>query len=224
MKIALLLAAIAALPALEAHPQIGLDTGSTPFTDLRIQLGASAPVSEAVVGSRTYDNDASYGPHIGLQWVHGKADQDYGWAMGLEFAYDDHRGAVYAATGVQPGFSTEDPELFSATLVAVPKLVLRPDYGDAIDWAPGSVQIEIGPTLGMGLGWASIGGSNVSTPSRVISWGARCDIVFTSPSQTQFGLSFGWEAFDCTAEVGGIPDASISGDGLIAGLILGTRL
>lgn len=225
MKIAFLIAAaVAALPALEVHPQIGLDTGSTPFTDLRLAVAAASPVTAADVGGRSYDCDVAYGPHIALQWVHGKADQDYGWALGLELTYDNHRGAVSTAVGVQPGFSTEDPVLHSATIVAAPKLVLRPSFGDFVDWGPGSVQLEIGPTLGAGLGWASIGGSNVSTPTRVVSWGARCDLIFTASTQTQFGLSLGYEGFDCTPEVGGIKDASISGNGLTAGLIIGTRL
>ncbi len=225
MKTVLLLAAaVAALPALDVHPQLGLDAGNSAFTDLRLAVGLSSPATEAQAGNRTYECDPAYGPRLALQWVHGVADQDYGWALGLELTYDDHRGYVATATGTQADFGTGDTLLRSATLVAAPKLVLRPDYADYIDWAPGAMQIEIGPTLGLGVGWARIGGSPPSDPAGVLSWGVRMDLLWTTASQYQFGLSFGWEDFDCTASVDGIDEATISGNGLTGGFVFGTRL
>lgn len=224
MKTAFLLAAVAVLPALDVQPQFGLDADSTPFSDLRLAVGVASPVSEAQAGGRSYECDDAFAPHVAVQWVRGNADQDYGWALGLELAYDDHRGYVATATGTQADFGTGDSLLRSVTIVAAPKLVLRPDYGDYIDWAPGTMQIEIGPTLGLGVGWVRIGGSPPSDPAGVLSWGVRMDLMWTMASQYQFGISLGWEDFDCTAAVDGIDDATISGNGLTGGIILGTRL
>lgn len=224
MKTALLLACTAAaLPALDVRPQPGLDLDGTPFSDLRVVVGIPATVEEADAGAATYTLDAALAPRLGVQWVRGTGGPSFGFALGLEAAYDDHRGHVARQRGFEPGFGAGDTQVRAATLGLLPKLILRPDFADPFDWGPGSVQVEIGPVVAAGVGWARVGGSPPADPAAVVRWGARLDLVFTTASRWQIGASVGWEAFAAEATWEDV-DGSLSGSGLTAGLVIGRRL
>jgi hypothetical protein len=227
MKTALL-TAFAALSAtamaVEDQPVPGLSLDPVPFNDWRLALGVAAPITKAEAVGVNYDADQQPRPHIGLQWVHGLAGTSYGAALGFELAYDDHSGEVSGATGVQTLYGTGATNLRAATIGLLPKLVLRPDYNDPFDWAPGSVQIELGPVLAAGVGWAHIGGSQRSEATTVLRWGFRLDLVWTLHTRWQAGLSLGWESVAASPSIEGDSDASISGDGVCGGLIFGRRM
>lgn len=223
MKTVLLAILATTAIAVEVQPAPGTDLDPTGFSDLRLVLGVSAPVSEAEAAGVAYECDPDLGAHAALQWVGGTAGRWVGAALGVEVAYDDAVGNVSRATGVQTVYGVGDTRLRSVGVAVVPKLVLRPDYGDPFDWAPGRVHVELGPVLGAGVGWARIGGSPMSDPTMVVRWGARLDVVWTDPDHLwQVGASLAWEGMSADPDLSG--EASISGDGICGGLILGRRL
>lgn len=224
MKTALLLALSATAMAVEVHPEPGMNLDPTSFTDVRLALGVAAPITEAEAVAVRYEADPAFGPHIGLQWVQGLGGDSFGAALGLELAYDDHRGHVSRATGVQTVYGTGATTLRAVTIGVLPKLVLRPSYNDPFDWAPGSVQVELAPVLAAGIGYAHIGGSERSSATAVLRWGARLDVVWTLENRWQAGLSLGWESVEAEPSLDGDDDCSISGDGICGGLILGRRM
>jgi hypothetical protein len=224
MKTALLLSLSAAVLAVEVHPEPGMNLDPTSFTDVRLVLGVAAPITEAEAVGVRYEADPAIAPHVGLQWVHGVAGDSYGAALGLELAYDDHRGHVSRATGVQTVYGTGATTLRAVTIGALPKLVLRPGYNDPFDWAPGTVQVELAPVLAAGVGYAHIGGSERSGATAVLRWGARLDTVWTLENRWQVGLSLAWEAVEAEPSLDGDDDTSISGSGICGGLILGRRM
>lgn len=224
MKTALLVALSATALAVEVHPAPGMDLDPTSFNDIRLMLGVAAPITEAEAVGVRYDADQVPGLHAGLQWVHGLAGDAFGAALGIEAAYDDHRGDVTRATGVQTAYGTGATTLRTATIGLMPKLVLRPDYDDPFDWAPGRVQIELGPVFAAGVGWAHIGGSERSDATTVLRWGGRLDVVWTLENRWQAGLSLAWEAVSAEPQLEADDDTSISGNGVCGGLLLGRRM
>ena len=222
MKIALLLAVSTVAIAVEVHPEPGMHLDPASFTDLRLMVGVPARVAKATAAGVEYEMDSRWAPRFGLQWVHGTAGNTWGAALAVELAYDQHRGEVSKATGVQTVYGTGETHLSTVTLGVMPKLVLRPDYDDPFDWGPGSVQIELGPVFSYGYGKAQIGGSEASDRTEVFSWGGRMDIVWTTDHRWQVGLSLGWETFEASPYLSG--NASISGSGVMGGLLLGRRL
>jgi hypothetical protein len=223
MKTVLLLAISTIAMAVDAvFP--GMNVHAAPFTDLRLQMSTSVPITTAEAAGVGYEAKQTFAPHLGLQLVHGVGDESLGVALGLEIACDDHRGRIVAIGGskVEPG--TGHVELRAATLGLLPKLVLRPSYGDPLEWGPGSVQLEIGPVVAAGVGQAWINGSDPSDSTLVLRWGTRFDLLWTANSRWQGGLSLAWESVTASPSPDKQGKASISGEGFCGGLIFGRRM
>ena len=224
MKTALLVALSATVMAVEVYPEPGMNLDPASFTDIRLMLGVAAPITKAEALDVKYELDPGLAPRVGLQWVQGLGGDSFGAALGLELAYDDHRGDISRATGAQTLYGTGATTLDAVTIGVMPKLVLRPDYDDPIDWAPGSVQVELAPVLAAGLCYAHIAGSERSGATPILRWGARLDVVWTMANRWQAGLSLAWEAFETNPSFEHDDDTLISGDGVCGGLILGRRM
>lgn len=202
---------------------VAAEPGRESFTDLRLALGVASPITDAEAAGVVYETDPAIGPRLGVQWVRGPATGETVLSLGIEFAYDDHRGTVSRATGAQTVYGTGDTLLRTATVGLLPKLILRPDYGDPFDWGVGTMQIEFGLVLAGGVGWGRIGGSPPSDPCIALRYGVRLDLVWTDPdSRWQGGVTLGWESVTAAPDLA--DDASISGSGICGGLILGRRM
>lgn len=221
----ILICSAGGLAALDSHPQPGLALAPETFTDIRAFVGMASSVSTASVPGASLDCDMHLAPRAGLQVVRGKAGDTYGLALGLEYAYDDHLGTISSFSGTNTAFGADGGlvALRTHSLNLLPRVVLRPDYDDPFDWGPGSVQIEIGPVIGAGLGSAHIGGSGHSDQTTVLNYGARAALVITSPGGWQGGIEAGWDAFTADPSWKGA-NGSISGNGFLCTLLIGHRL
>lgn len=216
---ACLLACSSTLLALDVQPSPGLDLSPASFTDVRLMLGVAAPVTatDAGLGGGSIRTTEATGPQGGLQWVHGRVDS-IGWAIGIELAAAEHRGKMHAAAPLNG-----DAVARVATLNVLPKLVLRPERMDPIDWIPGCFQLEIGPVLGCGAGQVSLSDSTYSNPTAVLKWGARMEGVFTSQTGLQIALFVGYEDF-LSSPKWDAAEGSLKVSGITGGVSVGWRL
>lgn len=221
----LLLAAAAGASALDVHPQPGLALSPVGFTDLRLMLGMAASATDASAPGADVGADTHPGPHVAMQLVHGVAGDTYGVALGVEYAYDCDLGTISSFSGTNLAYGGDGGliALRSHGINLLPKAVLRPGLGDPFDWGPGSVQIELGPVLGAGLGRAHIASSGTSDWTTVWRYGARLSGVWTAATEWQGGFELGWESFTADPQWHGTK-GTISGDGFICSLFIGHRL
>lgn len=221
---AVLCACASATAALDETPQPSPHIGGEMFHDLRLLGGVASMVDSGSAGGYSAETGLALGPRVAVQYVGGKAGPSLGAALGVELAFDAHRGYVERIGGNQTGFGTGDTRLNALTIGLLPRLVLRPDWDDPIDWGPGTVQVEIGPVLAAGVGWAYLGGSPRSDPGPVVVYGVRADAIFTMHAGWQVGWSLGWEGFEARPRWNGLSGGAMSGSGIQAGLLLGCRL
>jgi len=225
LSTALLVLAAAGACALDVRPQPGLALSSEVFTDIRAFAGNASSVSSASASGAKVDGDLHLGPRAGAQFIRGKAGDAYGLALGIEYVYDDHLGTIASFSGTNLAYGGEGglATLRSHSLNLLPRVVLRPDFDDPIDWGPGSIQVELGPMFGVGVGRAHIGSSGHSDWAPVWNWGFRVAAVGTVEGGWQVGFEAGWDSFSSDPSWGG-RSGSVSGDGFMAALLLGRRL
>ncbi len=225
LSASLLLCAAASLAALEVHPDPGLALSPAGFTDLRFLAGTAASVTSASAPGASVGADSKLAPHVAVQLVRGWADDSTGLALGVEYAYDNSLGRIssFSGSNITYGGNGGLVALRSHSLNLLPKAVLRPSLEDPFDGGPSSVQVEIGPVLGAGLGWAHVGDSGRSDQALVWRYGARLALVVSGLNRWQGGFELGWEAFVCDP-AWQHTHGSLSGSGLEAALFLGRRL
>ena len=216
---ACLLVCVSVLPAYDAQPAPGLDLRPAAFADLRLLLGVAAPVTAVDDGSGggNVSVGEATGPQGAVQWVQGRVDT-IGWGLGIELAAAEHRGRQQG-----PAPANGDVLARVVSLSALPKLVLRPEGLDPVDWPPGFFQLELGPVLGLGIGQASLPGTDYSSPTVLLTWGARMEAVFTVQTGMQLGLFVGYEDF-LTSPKWQDAEGSLAVGGLVGGLSFGWRL
>ena len=213
-----LLVSVGALPALDIQPRPALDVrgGADATCDLRLAAGIASPVTSASYGTGSMDAGADVGPHIGLEYVYASAGQ-VAFGLGVEAAYDEHRGTLESS-----GALNGTARLTGYTIGALPKLVLRPDFGDPFDAPIGAVQLELGPFFSAGIGQAKLGDSAWSNQATVISWGGRFELIVTTAERWQYGAQVGWQDVRASTTWSHASGES-SGSGVTGGLLIGRR-
>lgn len=216
---ACLLACASTMLAMDVQPAPGLDLSPVAFNDVRVMLGIAAPVTNSADGSGggNVSTTTALGPQGGVQWVHGRVET-IGWGLGVELSAAEHRGDMQ---GPAPLNGSAIARVVS--LSVLPKLILRPEGVDPVDYAPGFFQLEIGPVLGCGAGLASLSDSNYSDPFAVVKWGGRLEAVFTTQTGMQVGLSVGYEDFKASPKWDAA-EGDLTVSGFTGGLSIGWRL
>lgn len=207
---------------------------TTPFTDLRINVGLATPLQrieaknvDPGTGDPSYDQeiDGVYqgGPHLGLQMLRGSIDQEgIGWFWGVELAWDLHRGQARNIDGHPGDFGNDGAmELNALTATVMVGPVFQANLRD-MGLRADAFRVELGPTLGAGVAQASLG-SNTSDSGLLWSLGLVMQLTTTLENNLTITVGLGY-AYD-RAEVrwNNTGDSTASAYGVKAGLGCGWR-
>lgn len=207
---------------------------STPFTDLRVNIGLATPVK--TVDAKEVDPGApdpaydqqisgSYrgGPHVGLQMLRGTmGTEGVGWFWGVELAFDLHRGVAEDVDG-RPGDFGSDGKLsmqsWTATFMVGPALQANlHDMGLRAD----AFRVEVGPTLGVGAAETTVGSSG-SDLGLLWSLGFQALLTTTLPNDLTITVGGGYEYARAQNRWDNTGVSDVTAAGVVARLGIGHR-
>lgn len=207
---------------------------TSPSTDLRVNIGLTTPfrnvqangVDPGAAAPR-YDQsiDGAYrgGPHVGLQMLRARVDQEgVGWMWGVELAWDLHRGQANNVDG-RPGDFGSDGRMalnaLSATFMIGP--VFQANLRD-LGMRHDAFRVEVGPTAGIGAATATLG-SNTSSTGLLWDLGVQMLLTTTFENDVTFTVGGGYEYAQAKVHWDNTDASTATASGVTARVGLGYR-